>query len=287
MTLVTIHLTVPDGQVGDPEAPAVGHQQWTPVGPGARRRAESPPREVLPASFRVDLLPGVTTVEVAPTTASWVWLVREYVDGAGTSTRVIAVPDQPTIDYRDCQHVDPASLTVVGAAPDPIWQQQLDALTVEIGAALARSEAAAASANAAASSASAAATSATNAGQAAAAAGQSADTATTAAGTATGAATSATASASDAAGSASSATASKDAAASSASNAATSATNAASSATAAATSASMATTKASEAGTSASTATTKAAEAAASAATVAAQVLIPDPTYPGLYLMGA
>ena len=72
MTLVTITLTVPDGQVGDPESPAVGYQQWTPVGPGARRRAESPAREVLPVPFRVDLLPGATTVEVAPTSASWV-----------------------------------------------------------------------------------------------------------------------------------------------------------------------------------------------------------------------
>ena len=128
MTLVTITLTVPDGQVGDPEAPAVGYQQWTPVGPGARRRAESPAREVLPASFRVDLLPGVTTVEVAPTSASWVWLVREHVTGAGTNTRAIAVPDQQTIDYRDCPQVDPASLTVVGPAPDPVWVQQLAAL---------------------------------------------------------------------------------------------------------------------------------------------------------------
>lgn len=273
MTLVTIHLTVPDGQVGDPEAPAVGHQQWTPIGPGARRRAESPPREVLPASFRIDLLPGVTTVEVAPTTASWVWLVREYVDGAGASTRAIAVPDQPTIDYRDCPHVDPRSLTVVGAAPDPIWQQQLDALTVEIGAALARSEAAAASASTAS-------TSATNASQAATAAGQSAGTATTAAGVATGAASSAEASATSAA-------AAENAAASSATNASQSATNAATSASAAVAAASTATTKASEASTSAATATTKAAEAAASAATVAAQVLIPDPTYAGLYRIGA
>ena len=40
MTLVTITLTVPDGQAGDPESPAVGYQQWMPVGPGARRRAE-------------------------------------------------------------------------------------------------------------------------------------------------------------------------------------------------------------------------------------------------------
>ena len=142
MTLVTITLTVPDGQVGDPESPAVGYQQWKPVGPGARRRAEGPAREVLPAPFRVDLLPSATTVEVAPTSASWVWLVREYVDGAGTDSRAIAVPDQPTIDYRDCPRVDPASLTVVGPAPDPIWQQQVDALTAEIGAALARSEAA-------------------------------------------------------------------------------------------------------------------------------------------------
>ena len=164
MTLVTIALTVPDGQVGDPEAPAVGYQQWTPAGPGARRRAESPAREVLPAPFRVELLPGVTTIEIAPTSASWVWLVREYVDGAGTDSRAIAVPDQPTIDYRDCPRVDPASLTVVGPAPDPIWQQQVEALTAEIGAALARSEAAALSASAAATSAtSASATTATTA----------------------------------------------------------------------------------------------------------------------------
>ena len=280
MTLVTIHLTVPDGQVGDPEAPAVGHQRWTPIGPGARRRAESPPREVLPASFRVELLPGVTTVEVAPTTASWVWLVREYVDGAGTTTRVIAVPDQPTIDYRDCQHVDPASLTVVGAAPDPIWQQQLEALTVEIAAAQTRAAEAAASASAAAVSASSAATDATIASGSATSASTSATTATNAATSATASATAADGSADAAAASATSADASKTAAA-------TSATNAAASATSAATSASTATTKASEASTSASTATTKAAEAAASAATVAAQVLIPDPTYPGLYLMGA
>ena len=273
MTLVTIHLTVPDGQVGDPEAPAVGYQQWVPVGPGARRRAESPAREVLPAPFRVDLLPGVTTVEVAPTSASWVWLVREYIDGAGTSRRAIAVPDQPTIDYRDCPRVDPASLTVVGPAPDPIWQQQLAALTDEIAAAQGHEDAAELAAGQAAGSASSAAESATDAASSAT--------------TATNAASSATTSATSASTSATSATASKDAAATSATNAAGSASNAASSATAAATSAATATTKAAEASAGAAMATTKAAEAAASAATVAGQVLAPDPTYPGLYRIGA
>lgn len=139
MTLVTIHLTVPDGQVGDPEAPAVGYQQWMPVGPGARRRAESPPREVLPAPFRVDLLPGVTTVEVAPTTASWVWLVREYVDGAGFDSRAIAVPDQPTIDYRDCPEVDAKTLAPLAAPPAAVWEALLGDNTItddEITAAL-------------------------------------------------------------------------------------------------------------------------------------------------------
>ena len=279
MTLVTITLTVPDGQVGDPESPAVGYQQWKPVGPGARRRAESPAREVLPAPFRVDLLPGSTTIEVAPTTASWVWLVREYV-GAGTNTRAIAVPDQPTIDYRDCPRVDPASLTVVGPAPDPIWQQQVDALTAEIGAALAHSEAAALSASAAA-------TSASNAAGSATSASTSATTATGAATTATNAASSATASATSASTSATSATASKDAAATSATSASGAATNAASSATAAATSAATATTKGAEASASAATATAEANEAEARAATVASQVLTPDPTYPGLYRIGA
>ena len=280
MTLVTITLTVPDGQVGDPEAPAVGHQQWMPVGPGARRRAESPAREVLPAPFRVDLLPGVTTVEVAPTSASWVWLVREYVEGAGTSTRAIAVPDQPTVDYRDCPRVDPASLTVVGPAPDPIWRQQLAALTDEIAAAQGHEDAAELAAGQAAGSASSADASATDAASSAT--------------TATNAAASATASATSASASATSATASKDAAATSATSASGSASNAASSATAAATSADTATTKASEASTkaseastSAATATTKANEAAASAATVAGQVLTPDPTYAGLYRIGA
>ena len=205
MTLVTITLTVPDGQVGDPEAPAVGYQQWKPVGPGARRRAESPAREVLPAPFRVDLLPGSTTVEVAPTTASWVWLVREHVTGAGTSTRVIAVPDQPTIDYRDCPHVDPTTLTVVGAAPDPIWQQQLEALTVEIAAAQTRAAEAAASASAAAVSASSAAADATSASGSATSASTSATTATNAATSATASATAADGSADAAAASATSA----------------------------------------------------------------------------------
>lgn len=280
MTLVTITLTVPDGQVGDPESPAVGYQQWKPVGPGARRRAESPAREVLPAPFRVDLLPGATTVEVAPTSASWVWLVREYVDGAGTDARAIAVPDQPTIDYRDCPQVDARTLAVVGPAPDPVWVQQLEALTAEIAAAQTRAAEAAASAAAAAASASSAATDATSASGSATSASTSATTATNAATSATASTTAADGSADAAAASAASADASKTAAA-------TSATNAAASATSAATSASTATTKASEAAASASTATTKAAEAAASAATVAAQVLTPDPTYAGLYLMGA
>ena len=139
MTLVTITLTVPDGQVDDPEAPAVGYQQWMPVGPGARRRAESPAREVLPAPFRVDLLPGVTTVEVAPTSASWVWLVREYVDGAGTSARAIAVPDQPTIDYRDCPQVDTRTLVPLAEPPAAVWEALLGNNTItdaEITAAL-------------------------------------------------------------------------------------------------------------------------------------------------------
>ena len=83
MTLIDIHQTVPDGEVGNPEAPAKGYQTWTPKGPGARRRAEDPGREVREAGFRVDLLPaGVTTVEVAPTDGTWVWVVREYVEKA-------------------------------------------------------------------------------------------------------------------------------------------------------------------------------------------------------------
>lgn len=280
MTLVTITLTVPDGQVGDPEAPAVGYQQWMPVGPGARRRAESPAREVLPAPFRVDLLPGVTTVEVAPTSASWVWLVREYVDGAGTSARAIAVPDQPTIDYRDCPQVDTKTLAVIGPAPDPIWQQQIDTLTAEISAAQARATEAAASAASAATSASGASTSATNAANAANSATSASASASASATTATSAATSATASADAAALSESAASGSASTSSTQAGIATTKAGEAAASATAAAGSAT-------SASGSATTATTKAAEAAASAATVAGQVLTPDPTYPGLYRIGA
>lgn len=143
MTLIDIRQTVPDGEVGNPEAPAKGYQTWTPAGPGARRRADDPAREVREASFRVDLLPaGVTTVDVAPTDSTWVWVVREYVEGIPPTRRAIAVPDVARIDFRDCPQVDPRTLDPVTSKPDPIWVQQLATLTNEIASAQAHEEAA-------------------------------------------------------------------------------------------------------------------------------------------------
>ena len=203
MTLIDIHQTVPDGEVGNPEAPAKGYQTWTPKGPGARRRAEDPGREVREAGFRVDLLPaGVTTVEVAPTDGTWVWVVREYVDGTPPTSRALAVPDVPRIDYRDCPQVDPRTLDPVTSKPDPIWMQQLAALTDEIASAQAHEDAAKLAATQAAVSAS---------------------NATTKADEATTSATNAAASATAASGSATNAAASASAASVSASSAATSA----------------------------------------------------------------
>lgn len=120
MTLVAITLTVPDGQVGNPEAPAVGTLQWRPWGPGERRKADSPAREVLPAPFDVALLPGATTVEVAPTVVGWCWRVTERIVGLPDRTRYLLVPDAATVDYRDLQEVNPRTLAPT-AAPPAAW----------------------------------------------------------------------------------------------------------------------------------------------------------------------
>ena len=265
MTLIDIHQTVPDGEVGNPEAPAKGYQTWTPKGPGARRRAEDPGREVREAGFRVDLLPaGVTTVEVAPTDGTWVWVVREYVDGTPPTSRALAVPDVPRIDYRDCPQVDPRTLDPVTSKPDPIWMQQLAALTDEIASAQAHEDAAKLAATQAAVSASSATTSAT---------------------TATTKADEASTSATNAAVSASNATTKADEATTSATNAAASATAASGSATNAAASASAASVSASSAATSADAA--EADRLAINALRAQIQILTPDPDNLGLYLMGA
>ena len=206
MTLIDIHQTVPDGEVGNPEAPAKGYQLWKPRGAGARRRAEDPSREVREASFRVDLLSaGITTIEVAPTDGTWAWTVHEYVEGTSPTYRAIAVPDVARIDFRDCPQVDLRTLDPVTSKPDPIWVQKLATLTDEIAAAQGHEDAAALAATQAAASAQSAANSAS-------AASGSAGTATTEASGASTSATNAAASASAANVSATSAATSADAA---------------------------------------------------------------------------
>lgn len=277
MTLIDIHQTVPDGEVGNPEAPAKGYQTWTPTGPGARRRADNPDREVREAGFRVDLLPtGVTTIEVAPTDATWVWVVYEYVEGTSPTCRAIAVPDVPRIDFRDCPQVDPRTLAPL-ASPDPIWVQQLAALTDEIASAQAHEEAAELAARQAAGSASSAAASASAAEASERAASVSATAASGAEANATTKASEASASASAASGSASSASGSAASAATKAGDAETARDAAVVARTAAEAAAGTSTARAGEASDSASTATTqagiattKAGEAAASAASAAA-----------------
>ena len=295
MALVDIHQTVPDGEVGNPEAPAKGYQTWTPTGPGARRRADNPAREVREASFRVDLLPaGVTTVEVAPTDATWVWLVHEHVEGTPPTWRAIAVPDVDRVNFRDCPQVDTRTLGPMAAPPDPIWMQQLAALTDEIAAAQGHAEAAELAAGRAAASAQSAANSVTAASGSASTATAKASEASASATSAANSASSAGASATTATNAATGATASADAAAlseSAASGSASTSSTQAGIATAkageAAASATAAAGSATSASGSATTAATKAAEAAALAATVAGQVLTPDPAYPGLYRIGA
>lgn len=97
-----------------------GRVEWRPT---ARRTEDK--AVVLPATFSVQLVDGVASVDVAPSVLGWVWRVSEYVTGG--ATRYVTVPDVPTIAYTDLIDVDPATLDP-SAAPDPAWWAEVDAI---------------------------------------------------------------------------------------------------------------------------------------------------------------
>lgn len=103
MTTINITLLAPtDTGV----IPAVGKVEFTPTA-----RTVLPEGTVLPSSFEVELdINGEAVVELTPTTAYFVWRVREYVHGGGNY--YVAVPDSDTpLLLSALTIIDPTTLT--------------------------------------------------------------------------------------------------------------------------------------------------------------------------------
>lgn len=113
MTVVNISVQVP---ASGATAPAVGSLRWEPTG----RRVGPDGSLVLPASFTVQLVAGVATVDVEPSTNLWVWSVTEFFAGQPSLCRHLAVPDTGPVNYTSLVPVDPATLeSTLTVSPDP------------------------------------------------------------------------------------------------------------------------------------------------------------------------
>jgi len=127
MTTVRIELRVP-GNGG--ERPAAGAVHWTPT-----RRRVTDTHVILPESFAVELIDGVATVDVTPSSGTWAWKVQEWVGGQH-ETRYVAVPaSDAVLEYAALADVDPATLEP-SAEPEAAWwlalqQLQLDGVDPE------------------------------------------------------------------------------------------------------------------------------------------------------------
>lgn len=87
---------------------------------------------VLPEGFTASG-PAPLTIELAPTTNTWLWRVDEKVRG-GRRARYLAVPDSAfPVEYADLVEVDPNTLDPL-AEPEAAWWVALNQVVVEAGA---------------------------------------------------------------------------------------------------------------------------------------------------------
>lgn len=123
MTLIKIDLRRPNGEgLGT----VTGYLRFTPT-----HRRTGTGYIVLPVPFDIPIIDGLGEVEVEPSGPGWYWRVVERVP-AGT-TRHIAVPNLPEVDYSALVDIDTASLPPA-TEPDPAWFAYVDGLNQQVQA---------------------------------------------------------------------------------------------------------------------------------------------------------
>ena len=127
MAVVRFYRTSP---VPGNTTPAVGWLEFTPT--GRRVIAGDPDNTVLPMKFSVQLEAGRADVDLAATSASWAWQIREHIVGLPPRVWTAAVPSgSVTVDDTDLVVVSPGTLVPV-EVNDPAFT--VEATTLAAGA---------------------------------------------------------------------------------------------------------------------------------------------------------
>lgn len=123
MTEILIDLRQPDPE--NLTAGLITSMKWVPT---TRYTVTDDEYVVLPTPMDVELVDGKNTINVEPTTASWVWRVTESAPKITSITRYLIVPDSETaVKYGSLVEVDPATLDPA-AEPEAAWWAALNAL---------------------------------------------------------------------------------------------------------------------------------------------------------------
>lgn len=121
MTVVTDTFYMPDP--GPDPVGAKGYVRWSPTVPGVL-----PTGTVLPLPFRVALVNGTMTVDIAATGPGWVWAVTYQFYGLRQVTKYYLVPNVPgPLSIRDLTEVDPYT-SDPSIEPDQGWYAYLGLL---------------------------------------------------------------------------------------------------------------------------------------------------------------